>query len=58
MKTGDLVRHVNNIEVYGFIINITENKWIGSRCQVVWLEGNFPKKWYAIEELEVISESG
>jgi len=56
MKVGDLVRHIGNEETYGFVVCIVKNKWIGSRCQVVWLENNFPKKWYAFEELEVLNE--
>jgi hypothetical protein len=57
MNVGDLVRLKSEGNVYGFIVAITNNKWIGSRCAVVWLKNNFPKKWYGYAELEVLSES-
>ena len=57
MKVGDLVRQKGNEGTYGFIVKIVENKWIGSKCQVVWLDVGFPKKWYAFVELEVLNEN-
>ena len=57
MKVGDLVRQKGQSQTFGFVVEIVENRWIGSRCQVVWLDKGFPKKWYAFEELEVVSES-
>jgi len=57
VKIGDLVKLKTGTEIYGFIVCIQENKWIGSRCAVVWLQDGFPKKWYALVELEVLNES-
>ena len=57
MKVGDLVRLKAGDEVYGFVVSIIENKWVGSRCAVVWLKDGFPKKWYALIELEVLNEN-
>ncbi len=57
MKIGDLVIHINDPEVYGFVVAVVDNKWIGARCAVVWLRTSFDKKWYAFGELVVLNEN-
>ena len=56
MKIGDLVKLKSVDNVYGFVVSIEKSNWIGCRCAVVWLQNGFPTKWYALVELEALSE--
>ena len=58
MQVGDLVRLKSLPHLYGIVLEVRENVWVGNQVTVNWLESPFKdsRKFYAQSELEVINE--
>jgi hypothetical protein len=58
MKVGDLVRLKSYPNMYGVVVEIRPNLWVGNQVTVEWVEKVFGshRKYYAQQELEVINE--
>ncbi len=58
MKVGDLVRLKSYPNMYGVVVEIRTNLWVGKQVTVEWIEKTFGshRKYYAQQELEVINE--
>ena len=59
MKVGDLVRLRSLPHMYGIVLEIKPNAWVGKQVAVSWSNSDITNKYrlfYALEELEVINE--
>ena len=59
MKVGDLVRLRSLPHMYGIVLEIRPNAWVGKQVAVNWTDNGFMNKYrlfYAFDELEVINE--
>jgi len=58
MKVGDLVRLKSYPQMYGVVVEVRLNAWVGNQVTVEWTEKTFGshRKYYAEQELEVINE--
>ncbi len=58
MKVGDLVNLKGFPTVYGIVMEVRPNAWVGSQVAVSWIKDPYrgSRKYYALAELEVINE--
>ena len=59
MKVGDLVNLKGFPTVYGIVMEVRPNAWVGSQVAVNWVNQDpyrGGRKYYALAELEVINE--
>ena len=59
MKVGDLVRLRVLPDVYGIVVEIRPNAWVGKQVAVNWIEGSIGKYrlFYAVDELEIVKKN-
>jgi len=59
MKVGDLVRLKALPHLYGIVLEIKPNAWVGKQVSVNWIGDDYMNKYrlfYALDELEVMNE--
>ncbi len=59
MKVGDLVRYRSFPDMYGIVVEVRPNAWVGNQVAVNWVESGrwrSHRLYYAQDELEVINE--
>ena len=59
MKVGDLVRLKALPYMYGIVLEVKPNAWVGKQVSVNWIGDQYWNKYrlfYAFDELEVMNE--
>jgi len=58
MKVGDLVKLKSMPDMYGIVLEVRPNAWVGKQVAVNWIDTSVTRYrlFYALEELEVINE--
>ena len=58
MKVGDLVRLKAIPGMYGIVLEVKPNAWVGKQVAVNWIDADVMKYrlYYAQSELEVVNE--